>query len=153
LSLVAPAGCKLPGTTGRDSTAVYTPSWITAEWNLGSGPPALRFDRDAVLHFDATCPAFSFSFRISAAHDSLSVFNHCDRSATIYVCATSGDPGNTLPVCASDPLETSLASMIVATVSAGAAADVGSPVENLQLEFFYCGDQSTMLFLPLRCGP
>lgn len=147
------AGCKLTGTTGRDTTAVYTPTWITAQWTSVSGPPTLRFDRDAVLHFDATCPAFSFSLRISSAYDSLNVFNHCDQSATIYACAASGGTGTTFRPCASDPLETNAASMIVATVPPGAAADVGSPVENLQLELFYCGDKATMMFLPLRCSP
>ena len=34
-----------------------------------------------------------------------------------------------------------------------ASWDAGSPAQNLSVELFYCGDQSTMMFGPLRCAP
>jgi hypothetical protein len=43
--------------------------------------------------------------------------------------------------------------MIATTLPAGSIADIGLPVQNIQLELFYCGDNSRMLFLPLRCSP
>jgi len=149
---MAAVGCKLPGATGDVAPAAYTPTWITAQWTASAGPPSLRFDRDAVLHFDATCPAYSFSFRISRGYDSLSVSNNCDRPTTIYTCVTTGTGAGFHP-CASDPLETTVASMTTTTLAAGSIGDVGLPVANMQLELFYCGDKSTMLFLPLRCSP
>lgn len=150
---IAAAGCKLPGVAGDAAPTAYAPTWITAAWGSTAGSPSLRFDRDAVLHFDATCPAYSFSFRISVGYDSLSVSNHCDRSTTIYACATVGGTGVGIHACASDPLETAVSSMIATTLPAGSIADIGLPVQNIQLELFYCGDNSRMLFLPLRCSP
>ncbi len=151
LPLLASFACKLPGTTAVDTAAAYTPTWISAEWNTPAGPPDLRYNRDATFHFDAICPSYAIGLRISAGQDSLSVMSNCDRATTFYLCASGGAPGSTVPFCASDPLETPNTSLTLAIIAAGAASDVGSPSQGLQLELFYCGDQSTMMFGPLRC--
>ena len=152
LFLASVAACRLPGTTAVDSTAAYTPSWISASWDAGYGPPALRFNRDAPLHPDAICPAYSIGFRLSSGRDSLTVISGCDTPATFYLCATNGYPGGAVPQCAADPLATPAASLTVTAIPAGGRWTDAPADSGLSVEVFYCGERSTMAFAPLRCG-
>jgi len=153
LCLLSSAACKLPGTTAVDTAAAYSPTWISASWGASAGPPTLRFNRDAVLHFDPICPAYSIGLRISAGYDSLTVASNCEGAATFYLCTTSGFPSGALHACADNPFNTPSASFAVQSVAGGASWDAGSPAQNFSVELFYCGAQSTMLFGPLRCAP
>ena len=153
LCLLWPAACKLPGSTAVDTAAAYTPTWISASWGTSAGPPTLRSNRDAALHFDPICLAYSIRLRISAGYDSLTVASNCEGAATFYMCTTNGFATGTLHSCADNPFNTPSTSFTVQRVAGGAMWDAGLPAQNLSLELFYCGDQSTMMFGPLRCAP
>lgn len=154
LWLLLATGCRLPGTTAVDTTAAYTPTWISASWSDSSaGPPGLRFNRDAFLHFDAICPAVAFGFSLSRGYDTLTIIGNCDTPTTFYVCASSSGPTGGLSPCAGDPLETPPSALTVTALVGGPTRGTLNAAQGVSVEAFFCGDRSTMKFAPLHCAP
>ncbi|MHB2033752.1 MAG: hypothetical protein ACYCVE_10325 [Gemmatimonadaceae bacterium] len=112
---------------------------------------SLQSRRGAALR--PICPAYAIGLRISWGYDSLTVASNCEGAATFYMCTTNGFATGTLHSCADNPFNTPSTSFAVQSVAGGAKWDAGLPAQNLSLELFYCGDQSTMKFGPLRCAP